>query len=140
METAQIDPKSQAKTTVYFDGLCRACSMEIEHYRKQEGSDRIDFVDIMSPDFRAEAHGLDPRKVHKVMHVRSADGILHEGVDAFRAIWAELPRYRFMTKVADSKVVRPLLEAGYRFFVRIRPYLPRKKADCSASPYCEVPR
>ena len=140
METAQLDPKSQAKTTVYFDGLCRACSMEIEHYRKQKGSERIEFVDIMNPAFDAETHGLDPRKVHKVMHVRSSDGVLHEGVDAFRAIWAELPRYRFMTKVADSRAVRPLLEAGYRFFVVIRPYLPRKKAECSASPYCELPR
>ena len=140
METAEFDSKSQSKTTVYFDGLCRACSMEIDYYRKQKGSDRIDFVDIMSPEFSAESHGLDPRKVHRVMHVRSADGVLHEGVDAFRAIWAELPRYRFMTKVADSKAVRPFLEAGYQLFVRIRPYLPRKKADCSASPYCEVPR
>jgi hypothetical protein len=33
--------------------------------------------------------------------------------------------------------MRALLELGYKGFVVIRPYLPRKKIACE-SPYCEI--
>jgi predicted DCC family thiol-disulfide oxidoreductase YuxK len=126
---------------VYFDGLCMACSAEINHYRKLEGAEHFDFVDITANGFEPAAHGLDPHKVHKVMHVRDREGVLHEGVEAFRTIWKELPRYHFLWRLSDSPAVRPVLELGYRAFVVARPYLPRRKAlDCSASPYCEVPK
>jgi predicted DCC family thiol-disulfide oxidoreductase YuxK len=128
-----------AQGAIYFDGLCLACSAEINHYRKLKGANQFDFVDITANGFQASEHGLDPYKVHKVMHVRDRDGVLHEGVDAFRAIWKELPRYQFLFKLSDRPWVRPWLEMGYRAFVVARPYLPRRKAaDCSASPYCEV--
>lgn len=126
---------------VYFDGLCLACSAEINHYRKLKGSDSFQYVDITAAGFYAEAHGLNPLKVHKLMHVRDAGGVLHEGVEAFRTIWKEIPRYHFLWKISDSSLARPVLEMGYRAFVVARPYLPRRKAlDCSASPYCEVPK
>lgn len=129
--------KSQ-KGEIYFDGLCVACSTEINHYRKQSGSENFSFIDITSPNFKAEHHGIDPKLAHKVMHVRDMQGNLHQGVDAFRAIWNELPRYRFLHRLSERKPVRAILEFGYKAFVKVRPYLPRKKMDCSASPYCEV--
>jgi predicted DCC family thiol-disulfide oxidoreductase YuxK len=126
------------KGAVYFDGLCMACAAEINHYRRLPGSEKFLFVDITASSFKAEDHGIDPRLAHKVMHVRGVDGKLHQGVDAFRAIWAELPRYQFLHRLSERKTVRGLMDLGYQAFVILRPYLPRKKADCSASPYCEV--
>jgi predicted DCC family thiol-disulfide oxidoreductase YuxK len=123
---------------IYFDGLCRVCSAEMNHYRGLSGAENFQFIDITLPDFKAEAHGIDPHQVHKVMHVRDPKGQLHQGVEAFRAIWKEIPRYQFLHRLSDHKPVRGLMEMGYRFFVKIRPYLPRKKSDCSASPYCEL--
>ena len=127
-----------SKGAIYYDGLCRLCSAEINHYRRLKGSESFEFVDITLPLFDAQAQGLDPHKVHRVMHVRDVDGVLYEGVAAFRAIWRQLPRYRLLAGVSENPVVSSLLELGYRSFIKVRPYLPRKKADCSASPYCEV--
>lgn len=124
--------------TIYFDGLCRVCSAEINHYRRLTGSENFLFVDILSADFDAKKHGLDPSQVHKVMHVRDKAGRLYTGVDAFRAIWQEIPRYRRLAKWSENRIVRLGLEFGYETFVKIRPYLPRRKADCAASPYCEI--
>ena len=126
------------KATIYYDGLCIACSAEINHYRKQPGSEVFSFVDITDSTFNAVEHGVDPYKVHKVMHVRDPRGNLHQGVDAFRAIWNELPRYQFLYRLSEKKTVRSVLELGYNAFVKVRPYLPRRKSDCSQSPYCEV--
>ncbi len=129
----------QNNLTVYYDGLCKLCSKEINHYKKQKGADQIIFMDICSQNFDAKAEGLDPKKIHKVMHVRRTDGSLATRVDAFIEIWQNLPRYRFLVPLAKNPVLKLGLETGYSFFATIRPMLPRNKNnDCSESPYCEL--
>ena len=123
---------------IYFDGLCIACSAEINHYRKLPGAESFSFIDITKSDFQAEEHGIDPYLAHKVMHVRDPKGNLHQGVAAFRAIWNELPRYHLLYRISENRTMRALLEFGYQAFVKMRPFLPRRKSDCSNSPYCEV--
>jgi predicted DCC family thiol-disulfide oxidoreductase YuxK len=124
--------------TVYFDGLCRLCSAEIEHYRHQAGADRIHFLDITGPDFDAAREGVDGKEVHQVMHVRRADGTLATRVDAFIEIWKCLPKFNWAARAATFAPVRAALELGYSGFARIRPYLPRKTRECADSPYCEL--
>lgn len=129
------------KVMVYYDGLCILCSREIDHYRKARGANLIDFIDICAPTFDPSASGLDPKAVHRVMHVRRVDGSLATEVDAFIEIWKALPGYRPLAKIAGFKFVRFFMNIGYQFFVRIRPYLPRRRADiyaCSDSPFCEI--
>lgn len=130
----------QLELKVYFDGLCRVCSGEISHYKKQKGADRIAFVDICAPNFDAKAEGLDPLQVHKIMHVRRKDGTLATRVDAFIEIWRTLPRYRSIAWLASRPAVHVVLEFGYTIFAFIRPWLPRKKggSGCEESPYCET--
>jgi predicted DCC family thiol-disulfide oxidoreductase YuxK len=123
---------------IYYDGLCRVCSAEINHYRRLPGAERFSFIDITSGNFKAEEHGIDPFLAHKVMHVRDPQGQLHQGVDAFRAIWSQLPRYQGLYRLSQTKFVDLFLQVGYQAFVKIRPFLPRKKSDCANSPYCEV--
>jgi predicted DCC family thiol-disulfide oxidoreductase YuxK len=133
--------KSKAETqklSVYYDGLCRACSFEIEHYKKQKGSENIDFIDITSPLFKPEAEGLDPFLVHKYLHAKTPDGRIVSGVETFQLIWKELPKYNWAYQLSQKKLIHYGLNIGYQLFVRIRPYLPRKKDNCENSPYCEV--
>ena len=131
--------KKVIRLTVYFDGLCVLCSAEINHYKKQKGAEQIQFVDITASDFSAEAHGVDPFLVHKVMHVKNSRGDLITGVNAFVEIWKVLPRYGFAAKLAKNALVARGMNVGYWAFTKARPYLPRRKrADCSDSPYCEL--
>lgn len=125
-----------SRLTIFYDGLCHLCSREIAHYRQVPGHEQFNFVDITSADFSASAHAVDPRLVHQQMHVRRQDGTLAVGVDAFIAIWEELPRYRFAARWAKVPVVHSILQIGYAGFAFLRPYLPRKKANCESSPYC----
>lgn len=132
--------KTEAKLKVYFDGLCKVCSTEIEHYQKQKGSENIEFINICNNQFDAHAEGLNPIEVHKIMHVRRTDGSLATKVDAFIEIWKALPKYKNLATLAGKPIFRRGLDIGYNLFVKIRPWLPRKKAtdECSDSPYCEV--
>lgn len=124
---------------VYFDGLCRVCAAEIEHYKRSKGSEAITFVDITDATFDAIAEGLDPREVHRAFHVRHSDGRIESGVDAFIAIWRVLPGWKWLVPVASNAAIKPLMNLGYAVFTKIRPWLPRKsKSDCATSPYCEM--
>jgi len=125
--------------SVYYDGLCQVCSREIDHYRRQIGARNLRFVDIFSPDFSAEREGLDPARVHQVMHVRRRDGTLALGVEAFIEIWQNLPRYQKLAFFAKTSFVKGALQIFYQIFTKIRPLLPRKSqaSDCETSPYCE---
>lgn len=130
--------KTSDKITLYYDGLCRLCSREISHYQKCAGSQSINFVDITTPGFSAEAHALDPYLVNKYLHVRKRDGSVVTGLDSFLAIWNELPRYRFLVSIASTWPLAPFLRLGYRIFAELRPLLPKKKQNCETSPFCEL--
>ncbi|MBY0555072.1 DUF393 domain-containing protein [bacterium] len=129
--------KKQYELKVFYDGLCRVCSAEIEYYKKQSGSAKINFVDIFSPDFNAESENLDPAKIHKHLHAKKEDGSVLVGVDVFIEIWKNLDRFKKISVLAENKIIKTTLKWGYKLFADIRPYLPRRKAaDCTESPYC----
>lgn len=115
---------------VYFDGKCVVCSHEIEFYRRRAGAEKIDWVDISLLSFDALAEGLDPREVTRVFHVRDEAGRLITGVDAFIEIWKRLPSLALWAAGARLPGARPLMQVGYWAFVRIRPWLPRRKDEC----------
>ena len=130
--------ESSPRLTVYFDGACQVCSREISMYQKARGHEALRFVDICATGFDAIQEGLDPVEVHRSFHARASDGTLYRGVAAFIAIWETLPGFHWMARGAKVPGVRPLMEAGYVVFTKIRPFLPRKKFACDGSPYCEI--
>lgn len=134
--TANLNSESQRKLNVYFDGLCHLCSREINHYRTMRGSENINFIDITGPDFDAQKENLDPLEIHKNMHVRAKNGELQIGIDAFIAIWQELPALKFLAPIAKASPVHFVLSLFYAVFAKVRPLLPRK--SCEDSPYCET--
>ncbi len=131
---------NNSKIKVYFDGLCKVCSREIGLYKRQEGAKGIEFIDICSSSFDASKEDLDPIQIHKIMHVRRADGSLATRVDAFIEIWSVLPKFQWLAKLARRRPLKAGLEFGYSGFKLIRPLLPRYSdpKDCEDSPYCEV--
>jgi predicted DCC family thiol-disulfide oxidoreductase YuxK len=135
-----VQPARTPDLTLYFDGLCVLCSAEMEHYRRRDRDGRLALVDIAAPDFDATALGLEPAEVQRVLHGRLGDGTWLTGVDTFVAIWERLPGFRLAARLAKLRLVRPLLDLGYRGFVRVRPYLPRRAAPACESGRCDLGR
>jgi predicted DCC family thiol-disulfide oxidoreductase YuxK len=118
--------------TIYYDGLCPLCSREMAHYRKRVTGDSVQFVDITEPNFDAAAAGVDPARVHRLMHVK-LDGEMRVGLDAFIAIWDAVPGYRWLARTARLPGVYLLMSIVYHVFAWVRPWLSRRKrADCSS--------
>ena len=85
--------------TVFFDGKCGLCSREIRHYQKVAPSGRFNWADIASDPKRLAAIGVSQEAALKRLHVQTADGAIHVGVDAFLMIWAALPRWRMLGRI-----------------------------------------
>ena len=119
---------SQPHLSVFFDGRCIVCSHEIDLYRRKDAAGRIEFVDIMDPRFDPVARGLDPVLIHEQMHAQRRDGSLAVGVDAFLAIWEQLPGtiFHHLPRLVGLPGMRRLLDVGYIGFTKIRPFLPRR--------------
>jgi predicted DCC family thiol-disulfide oxidoreductase YuxK len=128
----------QKNLQVFYDGHCVLCSREIQFYMKQPGSEKIEWIDIMTTGFSAEVHGLDPQKIHARFHVKKS-GQIFEGVDGFQLIWQELKIFKLLDWAAQTSLSRSLMNFGYDLFVKLRPYLPRKSAEQCSQDSC-VPK
>jgi predicted DCC family thiol-disulfide oxidoreductase YuxK len=118
------EARAACRATIYYDGACPLCSLEIDHYRKQTGAEALQFVDVSGA---AAATGDDLSKADalKRFHIRTSDGALVSGAAAFIEVWRQLPRWAWAARVAALPGVLPVLEVMYRGFLLVRPSISR---------------
>jgi len=107
--------------TLYYDGACPVCSREIALYRRQAGAERVCWVDVAQCAPEALGPGLSRETALARLHARRPDGSLVSGAAAFTLLWRALPRWAWLGRLLGARPVLPLLEAGYRLFLAIRP-------------------
>jgi predicted DCC family thiol-disulfide oxidoreductase YuxK len=111
-----------SQKTIYYDGACPLCSLEIAHYKRQAGSENLCFLDV-SQASTSTGTGLTRDSAMARFHVRTHDGSLVSGAAAFVSVWDELPSWRWAARLARLPGVLPILEFGYRAFLPLRPAL-----------------
>jgi predicted DCC family thiol-disulfide oxidoreductase YuxK len=114
------------KLTVYYDGACPLCTIEIDHYKRQAGSENLCFVDASSTGELGDDLSKDAALSR--FHIRDENGRLVSGAAGFARIWAVLPRWQWAARLARLPGVTPLLELAYRAFLPLRPALARLAA------------
>mgnify|MGYP001259821137 FL=1 len=111
------------KTTVFYDGSCPLCDREINFYKNMVGGEKVNWYDL---SIQAEANptmNLTREAALKRFHLETADGTLLSGGAAFAHLWTNFPKLRLFGKLAGFKVIAPLFELAYLFFLRCRPAL-----------------
>jgi predicted DCC family thiol-disulfide oxidoreductase YuxK len=84
----------------------------------------VEWLDV-SRDETALPAGLDRRAVLRRFHVRRADGRVIDGARAFLALWAVMPRWRWLSRFGRLPGMPWVLEGAYRAFLPLRPRLQR---------------
>jgi predicted DCC family thiol-disulfide oxidoreductase YuxK len=121
-ETSVADQMLENRPTIYFDGSCALCSVEINHYASRVGGEKLGFIDVSRDDVQLGAD-LTSDTAMRRFHVRRPDGSLVSGARAFVEVWDTLPGWQWATRVARIRGVLPVLEVGYRAFLPIRPFI-----------------
>ncbi len=110
--------------TVLYDGACPLCRREIGVYRHLRSGTPICFADVSDAAVPLPT-GTTRQQLLKRFHVQRRDGELLSGAQAFLALWAVLPGWRWLALAGRLPGSVWLMERAYRLFLRIRPMLQR---------------
>lgn len=119
--------KDSPPLTVLYDGACPLCRREIDVYRglRPLRSDTpVCFADVSDAALPLPP-GTTREQLLARFHVRSHDGQLLSGAQAFLALWAALPGWRWLAWAGRLPGAAWAMERLYRFFLRWRPTLQR---------------
>ncbi len=114
--------------TVLYDGACPLCRREIGVYRGLQPSTPVCFADVSDaalPLPSALPPGTTREQLLARFHVRDSDGQLLSGAQAFLALWAQLPGWRWLARVGRVPGLAWSMERIYRLFLHARPMLQR---------------
>ena len=108
--------------TVLYDGSCPLCRREVGVYQGLQPSQPIAWQDVSRAD--ATLPGGGQRHTYMArFHVQQADGTVLSGAAAFVALWATLPGWRWLAKLAALPGATASMEWLYCRFLVVRPWL-----------------
>ncbi|MBX3604285.1 MAG: DUF393 domain-containing protein [Piscinibacter sp.] len=110
--------------TLYYDGACPVCALEMEHLRERSSDGRLVFIDIAAPDFDAASLGLDLAALRAQIHGRCADGRWLTGLATLREAYAAAGLGAWLAPTG-WRPLRPAADALYRGFARHRQAISR---------------
>ena len=110
--------------TVLYDGACPLCRREIGIYRGLQPDAPVCFADVSDAALPLPP-GTTREQLLARFHVRSRDGQWLSGAEAFLALWAALPGWRWLARAGRLPGAAWAMERIYRLFLRWRPALQR---------------
>jgi predicted DCC family thiol-disulfide oxidoreductase YuxK len=107
---------------VYYNSACPVCNAGIKDQRKRMeacGIKDIEWIDVHAHPEAVEEIGAPLEQVRERLHVRSADGGLSVGADAFVRLWSQTPGQRWLSALLRFPVFRQLTQLAYNLFARL---------------------
>ena len=107
--------EGDAPLTVYYNGACPICGPEVASYRRQADANGVEatWCDISAdPDAQRDT-GLSKADLERRFHVRTADGALLGGVDAFIVLWRRLPWLKPLAFFVGLPMITPIARLVY---------------------------
>ena len=107
---------------VYYNSACPVCNAGIKDQRKRMeacGIKDIEWVDVHAHPEAVDEIGAALEQVRERLHVRSADGQLSVGADAFARLWSQTPGQRWLAALLRLPAFRQLTQLAYNLFARL---------------------
>lgn len=106
--------------TVYFDGKCGLCSKEIRYYQKIAPKGIFAWHDIATDPAPLTDLGITQETALRRLHVTDSQGHIHQGADAFIAIWHHLRGWYWLSLIGRMPLIRQVARFGYNRFADYR--------------------
>ncbi|GAA0773368.1 DUF393 domain-containing protein [Roseibium denhamense] len=121
--------------TVFFDGGCPVCVMEVAYYRRIDKAGTVTWVDIGSLSDAELPNGKSREDLLGIFHVLTEDGTWVIGVDAFAAIWRNLPGFRHFAWLFKTPVIRQAAGVFYKgFLMWQKRHRAKREKNCKSVP------
>jgi predicted DCC family thiol-disulfide oxidoreductase YuxK len=117
-------PHEAPPLTVLYDGACPLCRREIGLYKGMRPHTPLCFADV-SDAAATLPPGTTRDQLMARFHVRRPDGQLLSGAEAFLALWATLPGWRWLATAGRLPGALWTMERCYRGFLKVRPSMQR---------------
>ena len=109
--SAETRPYGDHAVAVLYNDECPVCRFEVDHYRT--ASARAKVGTQFAPIRDAVGWDMTEDAAARRLHVRTEDGRIVSGLDAFLAIWRTLPGWRWAARIAGLPGLRGPLSVLY---------------------------
>ena len=107
---------------VYYNSACPVCNAGIKDQRQRMeacGNKDTEWVDVHNnPDAVSEV-GSPLEQVRERLYVKDDTGQLNIGMDAFVHLWQQTPSQRWLAKLFQWPLIKPLSRLAYNAFARL---------------------
>jgi uncharacterized protein len=95
-------------TSIYFNGNCPVCTLEMNHYQgmAKRCSVEFKFIDSTREHLDFLSYGLRAEHLHSRFYVLNSRGELTSGLDAVLAVWEQLSGYRWAARIIGVPGIR----------------------------------
>lgn len=103
---------NSTKIDVIYNDTCPVCAREVSAYRRySEGRALPISYHPLDSALRSDL-GLSANQAARRFHV-VVEGTLLDGMDAFRALWSEMPRLQWLSRVTTWPILRVISDFAY---------------------------
>ena len=106
---------------VYYNSACPVCKAGIEDQQCRMRTNAVvdvEWLDVHQHPELAHEIGTGLESVREQLHVRSVDGSMRIGAEAFAALFHHTRGQQWLGKVLELPVIRQLTQLVYRLFAR----------------------
>ena len=108
------------KIKVFYDGKCNICKKEIDFYSKIDKDKNFDWVNIHKNNKVINDTGLSKKELLSVLHVKTQNGSIIKGVDAFGLMWSKFKYLKLLSFAIKFKPVNIFANFLYKLWLKNR--------------------
>jgi len=104
-----------AAAEIYYNGECPICRTEMEHYASLCAAPlpELRFIDSARAPNDLATCGLRREHLERRVYIRDGKGQILSGMPALLALWAQMPRYLWLSRLLGLPLVRQASEVLY---------------------------
>jgi predicted DCC family thiol-disulfide oxidoreductase YuxK len=109
------------KIEVYYNSACPVCKAGIADQQCRmaaQGADGVAWLDVHADPKLVNEVGAELETVRERLHVKTADGVVHVGADAFAVLFAQTKGQKWLGRLLSLPLLRSIGKVFYNVFAR----------------------
>ncbi|MCB1889752.1 MAG: DUF393 domain-containing protein [Rhodocyclaceae bacterium] len=115
----------QYPITLFHDGNCPICRLDVANLRSRDAAGRLAFIDIAAPAFNPDQYGMTQAAFAEQIRAQLPDGTWITGMEVFRRAYRAVG-LGWVIAATEWGPLRAPADTLYRLFARHRPAISKR--------------